>query len=70
MSFGSPDPPDPPPPLPAAPVRVLPDIKKAKLDLRERLKRARSRQLSIQTTPALLNIVAPTVRPVLSDLLA
>lgn len=66
---GTPDIPDVAPVTPA-PVRVLPDVKKAKTDLQERLKRARSRQFSQQTTPGLLNIQAPTVRPVLADLLA
>lgn len=71
MSFGgdSPDIPPVPPVAPAAPIRILPDIKKAKTDLRERLRRARSRQMSMQTTPGLLNLAAPTARPGLSDLL-
>lgn len=69
MSFGSsPKIPDSPVVTPA-PVRILPDVKKAKTDLRERLKRARSRQMSQLTTPGLLSFGAPTVRPVLSDLL-
>lgn len=70
MSFGGgPDMPDVPAEAPAAPIRILPDVKKAASDLRERLKKARSRQMSLQTTPGLLNIMAPTARPVLSDLL-
>ena len=70
MSFGGgPDIPDAPP-TQVAPVRVLPDVKKTKTDLRERLARARSRQLSQLTTPGFLNLEAPTVRPELADLLA
>ncbi len=37
--------------------------------LRERLRRGSSRRLSRLTTPGLLDIQAPTTRPVLSDLL-
>ena len=70
MSFGgSPDIPEVQPAPPAAPVRVLPDVQKAKSDLIEKLRRARSRQKSRKTIPGLLDLAAPTARPVLNDLL-
>jgi len=70
MSFGgSPHRQKFPPVRAAAPIQVLPEIEKQKFDLRERLKRSRSRQMSLATTPGLLNIAAPGKKPVLSDLL-
>lgn len=58
-----------PPIVSPAPVRVEPEVTKAKADLKQRLRKAQSRALSQQTTPGLLAFSAPSARPVLSDLL-
>jgi len=63
------DEPEMPPIPPGAVMTVRPSIEKAKLDLRERLRRLRSRRMSRLTTPGLLETGATTARPVLSDLL-
>lgn len=68
MSFGG-GAPSPPALRPAAPVRAMPEVAKAKMDLRERLKRARSRALSRVTEFGLLEIEAPVRRPMLSDIM-
>lgn len=63
---GAPAPPPMPPPTPAT---VLPGEKKAKEDLRERLRRARSRSLSRVTEFGLLEEPAQVARPTLSGTL-
>ena len=57
-------------PLPPGGVMtVRPSVEKARMDLLERIKRARSRRTSQLTTPGLLETKATTVRPALTDLL-
>jgi len=66
MGGGGPDKPELPPPVP---VRIEPEVEKARQDVKERLRRARSRALSQVTGFGLLEEAPPTVRPTLSDLL-
>jgi len=56
----------PEPTLP--PVRIQPEIEKAKFDLREKLRRRRGRSASM-TGFGLYDIEAPATRPVLADVL-
>jgi hypothetical protein len=66
---GTPSAPAPVPMPPPAPATVLPGEEKAKEDLRERLRRARSRALSRVTEFGLLEEPAQVARPVLSSTL-
>ena len=62
--------PPPPPPLPPpAPIKVQPVEKKSEEDLKEQLRRARSRAKSNVTGTGLLIEDPNTMRPLLSDLL-
>jgi len=69
MSFGGTPKMKAPPAVAPRAVQVLPEEEKAKKDLKERLKRMRSRALSRMTGPGLLEVESPTKRPILSDLL-
>ena len=71
MSFGGGDSSKPvttPAPSPA-PRRVLPEVQKAKSELRERIRGTQSRQESIVAPLGLLNIPAPVKRQELSNIL-
>jgi hypothetical protein len=61
--------PQPAPPPSPPPQRVEPDVEKAKMDIRERIRRARGRAGSIATEPGLLEAAPPGRRPVLADVL-
>lgn len=53
-------------PAPPTPVRVVPEVEKAKSDLREKLRRRRGRAASL-TGFGMYDVKAPTVRPILSE---
>lgn len=69
MGFGDSDSPSLPALTGPPPERIQPEVSKATKDLKERLKKMKSRALSRMTGPGLLEIEAPTKRPILSDLL-
>ena len=51
------------------PRQILPGVEKAKIDLREKLRRAASRQMSIVAPMGLLELEAPIMRPALKGTL-